>query len=80
MKILQTIASVSPEGGGPVESLKQVGQLLVKQGHACDVASLDDPGAEYVHDFPLPVHALGPGRSFYCYSKRFVPWLRDNHS
>jgi glycosyltransferase involved in cell wall biosynthesis len=46
-----------------------------------DVASLDDPAASWVADFPTNVHALGPARltsTFlpYYFAPRFAPWLR----
>ena len=80
MRILQTIASVNPTGGGPVESLKQIGKELIKQGHEMEVASLDDPEAAFLESFPFPIHPLGPGKTFYSYSDKFVTWLKANAS
>ena len=31
-------------------------------------------------DLPLPVHAVGPSLSSYCYAPRFIPWMRRNAS
>lgn len=78
MKILQVICSVNPKGGGPIEWIKQIGQVLQKQGHLIEVACLDDPNATWFKTFPWKIHALGPGVSGYQYSKHFVPWLRQN--
>jgi len=78
MKILQVISSVNPEGGGPVEVLKRLGQELERTGHVAEVACLDDLGAQWLGGFPLTVHALGPGLFKYGFSGRFVPWLREN--
>ena len=78
MNILRVISSVDPKGGGPVEGLRQIIPVLARLGHTTQVASLDDPGAPWVTDFPAPVHALGPGRMKYGLSLRLVPWLRAN--
>ncbi len=75
MKILRCIHSLDPAIGGPLESVKQSTLVLQRRGHAVEIASLDAPGAQ---DFPVPVHALGPGRGSYGYSARFVPWLKEN--
>ncbi len=44
-------------------------------GHSVEVVTTDDPALDFVRDFPLPVHALGPSRSRYGYNRRLVPWL-----
>ena len=46
------------------------------QGHSIDVVSLDAPDATFVKDFPLKVHALGPGWLKYRYTGQIVPWLK----
>lgn len=77
MKILRAIHSLDPAIGGPLESVKQSTLILQQRGHAVEIASLDPPGA---HEFPAPVHALGPGRGSYGYSARFLPWLRAHYA
>jgi len=76
MKLLHLIASVDPRGGGPMEGVRQLGLALSSLGHQVEVASLDDPGDPDLAGYPLPVHALGPGRGRYRYSARMLPWLR----
>lgn len=78
MRILNVISSVIPSHGGPIEAIKQLGQVLVHQGHIVEVACLDDPDSSWLKTFPLKIHALGPNISGYRYSKHFVPWLRRN--
>jgi glycosyltransferase involved in cell wall biosynthesis len=80
VKILHIISSVNPAGGGPIEGVKQLGTTLVGQGHKVEIVSLDPPGAPYLAQAPLPVHALGPTTLGYGFSPRFVPWLRANAS
>ena len=78
MKILHTISSVNPAGGGPIEGIKQLGAILVSQGHQVEVVSLDPPGAPFLAESPLPVYPLGPTLLKYAFSPRFVPWVRAN--
>jgi glycosyltransferase involved in cell wall biosynthesis len=76
MRILHIISGVNPKGGGPIEGVQQIGRKLVAMGHSVEVLCLDDPAAEHVKSFPLPVHALGPTTGDYQYNARLLPWLR----
>lgn len=76
MKLLHVLSSVNPRGGGPLEGVRQRGLRLRELGHCVEIATLDDPNQEFVRDFPLTVHALGPPRGSYRYSGKLVPWLR----
>ncbi len=78
MRILHVISSADPAGGGPIETVIQLGELANSAGHHVEVVTLDTPDAPYHRSFPLPVHALGPCRFQYGYTSRFVPWLRAN--
>lgn len=78
MRVLQVISSVNPSGGGTIEGIKQIGLVLLHQGHIVEVACLDAPDSSWLKTFPLKVYALGPSISGYMYSKHFVPWLRRN--
>ena len=79
MKLLHCISSVNPAAGGPSEALRQRLQSLGERGHYSEVACLDDPTASFLVDFPVPVHALGPGRGTYSYSSAWIPWVKSNH-
>jgi glycosyltransferase involved in cell wall biosynthesis len=79
LRILHVISSVNPKGGGPIEGLVQLARVNGLDGHHIEVASLDDPNADWVKACPLPCHPLGPGHvGNYRYSARMVPWLREN--
>lgn len=80
MKILQVIHSVNPHAGGTTEGLKQLSTALVKQGVEVEVLCLDAPTAPWLHDFPLPLFAVGSGRGGYGYSWEVVPWLTGRAS
>ena len=78
MKILHVIHSVNPQGGGPIEGIRQLVPALAALGIATEVMSLDAPDAPWMADFPVPLHATGPSRGVYGYTPRAVPWLRKN--
>jgi glycosyltransferase involved in cell wall biosynthesis len=78
MRILHTIRSVNPEGGGVIETVKQFSRVLESGGHEVVIASLDAPEDPWVKECPNPVEALGPSRANYGMSPRFVPWLQAN--
>jgi glycosyltransferase involved in cell wall biosynthesis len=77
LKILHSIRSVNPHGGGPVEAIKQLAAVNTKAGHAIEVVCLDSPDEPWVKAFPLPCHAMGPSKGSYGYSSKLVPWLRE---
>ena len=79
MNILHIVSSVNPAGGGPIESIKQLGKSMESAGHRVEIASLDAPDAVFLKQSPLPVHPLGPTMLGYGFSVRFIPWLRANH-
>ena len=78
MNILRVIASVNPEGGGPIEGVRQISAFLSKQGHTTEVVCLDDPNINWVLDFPHKVYAMGPVKSTYGYSSLLLKWLQEN--
>ena len=81
MNFLHVIASVDAAGGGPIEGATQLQRALAAQGHSGEFASMDDPQSTCVREFAVaPLHALGPGRGRFGYSKDFRPWLQTNAS
>jgi glycosyltransferase involved in cell wall biosynthesis len=78
MKILRSIHSLDPAGGGPLESIRQSTIVLTRRGHEVEIVNLDSPNEPFLRDFPAPVHALGPGRGSYGYAAGLVPWLKQN--
>ena len=75
MRILRSIHSVNPAGGGPIEGIKQDARVHAEAGHETEIISLDHADDAWVRECPVKVHAMGPGRSSYGYSPAFVPWL-----
>lgn len=78
MKILHIIRTVDPEGGGPIEGIKQLGSIIEGLGHVVQIASLDGPKETFVGECPFTVHALGPGMGKYGYNRNFKPWLMSH--
>lgn len=78
MRLLHIISSVDPRGGGPIEGVKQRGLYLQRLGHEVEVLSADDPSAEWVREFPLPIHARGPGLTGYGYTPQLAAWLVEH--
>lgn len=78
-RILHSISSVNPRGGGPIEGLKQMSTVNLAHGHTVEVVSLDSPNDPWVKTCPVPCHAVGPSHfGKYAYSPRLVPWLKAN--
>jgi len=78
MKLLHVLPSVDPQGGGPMEGVRQRGVRLQQLGHTVEVVTLDDPAQPFVDDYPLRVHALGPSQPGYGYNPKLVPWLTEH--
>jgi glycosyltransferase involved in cell wall biosynthesis len=80
MNLLHVIPSVDPQGGGPIEGVRQLSSQMRQQGHCVEIVSLDCPDSGFLQDYTLKVHALGPSRLGYRYNKRIVPWMRAHAS
>jgi glycosyltransferase involved in cell wall biosynthesis len=78
MKLLHVIASIRAAGGGPIEAVRSLSAVHLRDGHSAEVLCLDDSADTEVRGFPLSVHALGPVRSHYGFSPAVAPWLRQN--
>ncbi len=76
MKILRVIGSADPATGGPIEGLVQVSNLMAGMGCSNEMLCLDAPGDPWLADFPLPIHAVGPGLGKYRYTPKLHRWLR----
>lgn len=79
MRILHIIATLNPEAGGPVESVRVL-LSYASIGYIGEVVTLDDPEAPFLRNLDFPVHALGPTGSNYGFNAKLVPWLKENRS
>ena len=79
MKILHVISSTNPQGGGPIEGVKQLYGPLTDLGVTVEIACCDAPGAAWNSMVGMPlVHALGPSKFLYSHSAQLMPWLKKN--
>jgi len=72
VKLLRIIRSLNPEGGGPMEGVRQITPYLTALGVATTVASLDSPDAPWLQDQPFQAVGLGPVVGSYGY-RRALP-------
>lgn len=81
MKILHVISSTNPQGGGPIEGVKQLYSQYAALGVTAEIACGDAPNMPWHSSSDLPkIHALGPARLGYAYTPHLLPWLRRNAS
>jgi glycosyltransferase involved in cell wall biosynthesis len=79
MRLLHTIHSLSPEGGGPAEGLLRLAEAARSSGSFdSEVICLDPPAELYQKSEALPVHALGPGWGKFGYTPRLDRWFVAN--
>ena len=77
MRILNCIHSVNPAIGGPLELIRRMA-CLNQSGHVIEVVSLDSPGDAFVSEFPLTVHAVGPGLLSYGFTPKLISFLKSH--
>jgi len=78
MRILHIIGTLSPEAGGPSQSVRMI--LHHRDiGYFGEVATLDDPSADFLKTLDFPVYPLGPVSSTYGFTPKLVPWIQENY-
>jgi glycosyltransferase involved in cell wall biosynthesis len=75
LKILHAIQSLSPADGGPPQAVRNLMRAYAPLGVQAEVFCLDTPGTEYLKELTVPVHALGPRRGGFGYSRTIPEWL-----
>ena len=76
MRILHIVGTVSPAAGGPSEVIRTLVRYAPPDIES-EVATIDDPAAPFLADFPCPVHALGSTRQPW-YNPALSGWLKAN--
>jgi glycosyltransferase involved in cell wall biosynthesis len=79
MKLLHTIHSANPAGGGVIEAIAQLARAQRRQGDEIDVVSLDPPDAPWLSAADYPLQALGERSDGYGHTSKLNPWLREHH-
>lgn len=80
MKILHAIDKMDPERGGVCQAVRTMVSGLAMYGVENHIVSLDSPEEPFLNEISCPVYALGPAEKYWSYSKKLIPWLKDNLS
>lgn len=89
MKVLQIIPSADLRGGGPIEGVLRIGEVMAGLGVKQELLTLDPPDAPWLDQCGQIVHALGEPypegdhvlsrvRRWARYSPRALAWARDH--
>ena len=76
-RLLHVVASLAPAAGGTTEGVRKLAESCAGIW-AVEVVCLDDPAEPYLHGQSFPVHALGPARGNFRYTRRLEEWLGQN--
>jgi glycosyltransferase involved in cell wall biosynthesis len=79
-RVLHVIAWMDPKMGGVCQAVRTMILGLSEQQVLNEVVCLDDPKDLTDTRDPFPVHALGPAKSPWVYSEKFLPWMETNLS
>ena len=79
MRLLHVIRTLNPVFGGPTDSVRMFAGAHRRAGNEVEVATLDDPAADFSRLPEGDVHALGPTRGNYHYQPRLEEWLKANY-
>ncbi|MDT0650418.1 glycosyltransferase [Autumnicola edwardsiae] len=78
MKILHVVEGMDPKLGGVCQAIRTIVRGLSDEGIANEVVTLDPPDANFLSFDHFPVHALGPKKTAWSYSRNYSPWLKKN--
>jgi glycosyltransferase involved in cell wall biosynthesis len=78
MHILHVTRTLNPVFGGPPDSVRMFCAAHIRAGNHVEVATTDDPAADFSHIPGADVHAFGPSKASYHYTPQLEKWIRDN--
>lgn len=78
MRVLHIISSLSLEGGGPAQGVRNLTSYYVEQGVSATVLCLDDPEDNLGNTEHLEVVPLGKGKGVFAYHSGMVDWIKSN--
>ena len=78
VRILHVIPSLSPEGGGPPEAMRQLTARYPDNGDEAEFVCQDNPGEAFFSTVQAKVHAVGARKNTYGYSPELARWLKEN--
>jgi glycosyltransferase involved in cell wall biosynthesis len=80
MKVLQVIATVDPQYGGPIEAVFSSSAIWFRRGHERDILCLDPPDAPWVAKSPVTTFAVGTSGRWCSFLRRIFPGLRYGYT
>ena len=78
MRLLHVICTTDSESGGPIEALKRISDVMVRDGHGIQAVSLESPEEAARRSFSFPLIGVGRGIGKYRYAASLTRWLRQN--
>jgi glycosyltransferase involved in cell wall biosynthesis len=78
VRLLHVIRTLNPVFGGPTDSVRMFVAAHQRKGNEVEVATLDDPAADFSKIPGCEVHAFGPTRPKYHYEPKLERWLSEN--
>jgi len=78
MKILHVISSLSLEGGGPAQGVRNLTSYYSELGAIPTVLTLDNLDTKLGNTEHLEVIRLGQGNGVFSYHPKLVSWLTEN--
>ncbi len=67
--------TLNPATGGVARAVTSLSEGMQKRGVEVEIVALDDANSPWLRERSTKVHALGPGRTSYRYSKTLRDWL-----
>lgn len=78
MKLLHVIAEMDPKTGGVGQAVRTMVTSLNELGLLNEILCLDAPDAAFLANEKSIIHAMGPTKGPWRYSKKLSPWLSVN--
>ena len=78
MRLLHVICTTDSESGGPIEALKRISDVMVRDGHTIQAVSLESPTEAAKRNFTFPLMGIGSGIGKYRFATSLTPWIKQN--
>lgn len=78
MRLLHVMAEMDPAKGGVGQAVRTMMEGLAEKGIHSEAVTVDAPGSTFLRSWQLNIHALGPAKGAWAYSRKLGAWLREN--
>ena len=78
MRLLHVICTTDSESGGPIEAVKRISDVMVRDGHTIQAVSLESPADVAERNFSFLLIGIGRGIGKYRFAASLTPWLKQN--